>query len=609
MKSSGKWKLSGGSSSSGSDTTRSSNDSSVRGSTSSERWRSSGPPQASSGCRSTSQACRSEYVSTKWRSSCTWKPWSTAWSFRSATNPAMSMAATAPSLPRPTGTAQTRSRAGRTMRPCCPAAPGSSRRRQRSSSWPGWSWSSRTAMVRTRRVSTRRSRTPRRRPVTGRPPRRDRRRRPRRPPSSSTSSPASSSTTRRGPRHDRARHLRRAAHDERAPPPADPFATARIRLTRVVSLDYPIAMAVRPSDGSVWVARKGGAVCRLSRRFVHGEPGGGERELRATSRGCSASPSTRRGAASTPATRTPRGTPASTSSRCEPMAPPTSPNVATSSPRTSPRRTTTAATSGSGRMAVSTWASATGAARETPTATRRTRAPTWARSCASTLPGRPSNAGSAGSGTPGGSASTGPTATCGSLTSGRGAGRRSPACRPAPSRAATWAGAATRAPTPTAGCAPAGGHTGPLFEYPHGPGCSITGGYVYRGSKIPALVGAYLYSDYCDGQIRGLTLQGGRVRTHRGLGVEPRQRGVVRSGRQRRPLRADPRRDLSHRSRLTSGRRRAARRAPRRRHRRARGARRARRTGERPAPGPGSTAATWPPTRRRSPCSIGPASG
>src|SRR5690606_92688 len=93
---SGNQKLSGGSSCSGRPTTRSSKDSSVRGSTSSDRCRSSGPPHASSGCRSTSHAWRSEYVSTKCRSSCTWKPWSTAWSFRSATYPAMSMAATAP---------------------------------------------------------------------------------------------------------------------------------------------------------------------------------------------------------------------------------------------------------------------------------------------------------------------------------------------------------------------------------------------------------------------------------------------------------------------------------------------------------------------------------
>lgn len=56
---------------------------------------------------------------------------------------------------------------------------------------------------------------------------------------------------------------------------------------------------------------------------------------------------------------------------------------------------------------------------------------------------------------------------------------------------------------PRQGCETAG-KTMPVAEYGHDQGCSITGGYVYRGQRIPALNGVYLFGDYCSGLIWGL---------------------------------------------------------------------------------------------------------
>ena len=53
---------------------------------------------------------------------------------------------------------------------------------------------------------------------------------------------------------------------------------------------------------------------------------------------------------------------------------------------------------------------------------------------------------------------------------------------------------------PAVGCSIAA--TWPPVEYDHSNGrCAITGGYVYRGTAIPALVGAFVFGDYCSGEI------------------------------------------------------------------------------------------------------------
>ena len=60
------------------------------------------------------------------------------------------------------------------------------------------------------------------------------------------------------------------------------------------------------------------------------------------------------------------------------------------------------------------------------------------------------------------------------------------------------------------------GLTLPVAEYRHGEGCSVTGGLVYRGRRIPAIAGHYFYSDYCRGWVRSFRYRDGRA-------TDPRQ--------------------------------------------------------------------------------------
>jgi glucose/arabinose dehydrogenase len=55
----------------------------------------------------------------------------------------------------------------------------------------------------------------------------------------------------------------------------------------------------------------------------------------------------------------------------------------------------------------------------------------------------------------------------------------------------------------------------PIAVYSHDQGCSITGGYVYRGRAVPSARGRYFYGDYCQGTIWSLRAVNGKLRSLR----------------------------------------------------------------------------------------------
>jgi glucose/arabinose dehydrogenase len=62
--------------------------------------------------------------------------------------------------------------------------------------------------------------------------------------------------------------------------------------------------------------------------------------------------------------------------------------------------------------------------------------------------------------------------------------------------------------SPSSGCDTDGLYL-PATEFSHGDGCSVTGGYVYRGAALPELDGRYFYSDYCGGWLRSFVYENG----------------------------------------------------------------------------------------------------
>lgn len=54
----------------------------------------------------------------------------------------------------------------------------------------------------------------------------------------------------------------------------------------------------------------------------------------------------------------------------------------------------------------------------------------------------------------------------------------------------------------------------PVHEYPHGEGVCVTGGYVYRGTRLADFRGTYIYGDYVGGRVWALDLRDGEIERH-----------------------------------------------------------------------------------------------
>ncbi len=70
----------------------------------------------------------------------------------------------------------------------------------------------------------------------------------------------------------------------------------------------------------------------------------------------------------------------------------------------------------------------------------------------------------------------------------------------------------------------------PVYTYTHDDGCSVTGGYVYRGSAIAALAGTYVFGDYCTGNLWGLVRGPDGTAEHIDLGVSVPRNTLVSFG-------------------------------------------------------------------------------
>jgi glucose/arabinose dehydrogenase len=83
----------------------------------------------------------------------------------------------------------------------------------------------------------------------------------------------------------------------------------------------------------------------------------------------------------------------------------------------------------------------------------------------------------------------------------------------------------------TSGCGPISNYTFPIKEYQNiGAACSITGGFVYRGTRVPWLVGRYVYGDYCSRNVWKLYYNAGAVSDTALIGATPSGASILSFG-------------------------------------------------------------------------------
>ena len=119
-----------------------------------------------------------------------------------------------------------------------------------------------------------------------------------------------------------------------------------------------------------------------------------------------------------------------------------------------------------------------------------------------------------------------------SATWARTNGRRSTSLK----KGRTMAGAPGREPIPSSRSAPWARMVEPIKDYGHNLGHCIVGGYVYRGAAIPSLYGVYVYADYSDGWIAGLTWSGSALTFDSAVAPHLVPHQLLRAGQGRRTL-------------------------------------------------------------------------